>query len=187
MRHLGSITGHEFKAVTEHEQYFEQRLSTFFVNGYEGSSRIGASGPPEILLMGDSHAGSLRCGIDALLRERGVAGYAIICLDTDLFDLTLPKADAALRKLSTLPNVSEVILWRCGSVHDTRNTQAGFGLSLFPNRGVLVAREIDGEETIHCHGHPALSLRIWRDRRPQQDYRTAASGNRLRQPAAILR
>ncbi|MGO9111983.1 MAG: acyltransferase family protein [Thermoguttaceae bacterium] len=110
MRHIGSASGHDFKAVVEHEQNLQQQLSTFFANGYEGSSNIGASGEPKILLLGDSHAGSLRYGIDALLREKGIAGYAIICLDNDMFDLTLPKSDAALRKLSELQSVSHVIL-----------------------------------------------------------------------------
>ena len=88
----------------------EQQLSTFFAHGYEGSSSIGASGQPEVFLLGDSHAGSLRYGIDALLRENGIAGYAVICLDTDVFDLRLPKSAAALRKLSGLPRASQVIL-----------------------------------------------------------------------------
>jgi len=110
VRRLGSATGHDIQAVVDHQQDHRRQLSAFFASGYEGSSGIGAAGQPEVFLLGDSHAGSLRYGIDALLREKGVAGYAAICLDTDVFDMRLPKSAAALHKLSELPRASQVIL-----------------------------------------------------------------------------
>jgi len=100
----------------EHEQRIIQQSREYFAYALDDDGGIGSFGPPEVFLLGDSHAGSLRSGVDTLLRERGIAGYAVSRSSTDMFDLRFPDAQTALRKISEFPRVSHVILtqmWQC--------------------------------------------------------------------------
>ena len=106
---IGSATGYDFKAAREHESRKLLSMQSYAI-GLDGSFNIGAPGQPDVFLLGDSHAGSLRCGLDTLLRARGIAAYAISCSGTDLFDARLHNSEAALKKLSDLPQVRHVIL-----------------------------------------------------------------------------
>ena len=107
IRRIGAVVGWDFPGITEHRQFYERHGG--------GGPRIGAGGEPEVFLLGDSHAGSLRPGLDAVLRGRGIAGYFVSRSSTDLFDETLPASQDAMRKLSGLPSVKQVVLaemWR---------------------------------------------------------------------------
>jgi peptidoglycan/LPS O-acetylase OafA/YrhL len=115
VRHIGSCTGREFKTIQDHEQSLQHQLSVYLARGNDGRFNLGTPGPPGVVLLGDSHAGSLRYGLDAVLRERKMSGYAISCAGTDMFDMRLPESRSALEKLSGLPSATHVILaqmWR---------------------------------------------------------------------------
>jgi len=78
--------------------------------GGDGSSAIGCTNPPEILLIGDSHAGSLRHGLDVVLRNKGLSGYCISKSNETMFNLKSPATQAVLKTLRDGPQVSTVIL-----------------------------------------------------------------------------
>jgi peptidoglycan/LPS O-acetylase OafA/YrhL len=103
VRRLGSVANHDFK--------FAIRPSfDMFQGGGDGSAVIGSTGQPRGLLLGDSHAGSLRYGLDNILKKNNLAGYAISCSGTDMFNLNLSESQAALKKLAELHQVKWVIL-----------------------------------------------------------------------------
>jgi peptidoglycan/LPS O-acetylase OafA/YrhL len=107
MRRVGSTIGHKFKVVTDHDSTLSADAP--FANE-DGRPSIGNSGQPKIFLLGDSHAGSLRYGLGALLQEKSMAGYDGSHSDADAYDLRLPDTQSALSKLSELSSVSHVIL-----------------------------------------------------------------------------
>jgi peptidoglycan/LPS O-acetylase OafA/YrhL len=78
--------------------------------GGDGESAIGKTGSPKVLLIGDSHAGSLRHGLDTVLRKKGVSGYCVSKSDDTMFDLKNPATQAALTKLGKGQQASTVIL-----------------------------------------------------------------------------
>jgi hypothetical protein len=107
LRRIGSAAGHEFEAVVDYDARVNFAISA---DGGDRSASIGASGEPQIFLLGDSHAGSVRYGLDALLRERRCAGYAVCRSNSDMFDLELPEVQIALKELSQMPTASQVLL-----------------------------------------------------------------------------
>ena len=106
LRYIGTATRLHFKAV---EAYDANVNFAILENGGDCSSSIGASGEPQIFLLGDSHAGSVRYGLDALLRERRCGGYAVCRSNTDMFDLEMPEVQIALKELSQMPMASQVL------------------------------------------------------------------------------
>jgi hypothetical protein len=78
--------------------------------GGVGSSIVGNGVYPEIFLIGDSHAGSLRYGLDMELRRKNIAGYVVSRTATTMFNTNLVESQAALQKLDEWPQVSTVIL-----------------------------------------------------------------------------
>jgi hypothetical protein len=105
LRGMDSLTGSSF---FKNSIYEKEQLA--LANGSDGSSAIGGQGQPLLLLIGDSHAGALRYGLDVSLRERNVPGYLISCSGSDIFDLSLPESKVAQKKMSELPQVTGVIL-----------------------------------------------------------------------------
>lgn len=96
------LIGRDYSGLQKHTP-----MSAMWQDGY---SSIGASGHPRVLLIGDSHASSLRSGLDTLLRQKNLAGYSICRSATHMFDLQLPESQLALNKLRELKQVSSVIL-----------------------------------------------------------------------------
>jgi len=110
MRYISSKTGCSFRVVTEHEQRISQERKAYFVGGLERESSFGSSGRTEVFLLGDSHAGHLKYGLDIVLQERSIAGY---CMDYGAGDTDVLKQSEiqlALDKLADLPHVSHVII-----------------------------------------------------------------------------
>ncbi len=122
IRCLASAAGYDIDSAAGYRRYLRQQCSVLSASEhYDNSSGIGASGQPEIFLLGDSHAGHLRDGLGTFLREKGLAGYAVSCPGTDMFDATCPESQSALRKLSDLPRVKHVVLsesWDRGPQRD---------------------------------------------------------------------
>ena len=107
LRRIDAATGARFSFLHKNIQ---KREAVVLDGGGNGSSVIGDSGQPLVFLVGDSHAGSLRHGLDTVLREKNLAGYAVVCSSTTMFDMNLPETKAALKKLNEMPTVSAVIL-----------------------------------------------------------------------------
>lgn len=106
----------------------EEALTLSF--GGDGSSYIGAQGQPQILLIGDSHAGALRYGMDVCLRKNNLSGYSISCSAKDMFDMQLPETQAVLKKIDEMPYITSVILVQRWLLHDWSNsTKVGLLLS----------------------------------------------------------
>jgi peptidoglycan/LPS O-acetylase OafA/YrhL len=91
----------------------------------DGGSVIGALGSPRVFLMGDSHAGALRYGLDTVLREKNLAGYAVSCSSTAMFNMKLPAVQAALGKLDEFPQMSTVILAEQWLRYDKKKDESG--------------------------------------------------------------
>ena len=108
IRRLDSMTGAKFEVL---HRVAEKRAALSLEWGGSGNSIIGSDlDHPQLLLIGDSHAGALRHGLDMLLRDKNIAGYVIIRAGTPLFNMQLAESQAALRKLDELPQASMVIL-----------------------------------------------------------------------------
>ncbi len=103
VRRIGLAIGYDFKFVTRCSR-------TVMEGGGDGSSMIGSSGQPQVFLLGDSHAGSLRYGLDYILQEKKLTGYAVSCSSIDMFNLSLPESQAALKKLAEWPQATRVVL-----------------------------------------------------------------------------
>ena len=92
--------------------------------GAQGDFHLGTpEKQPELLLVGDSHAGHLQYGLDVLLREKNRAGYAINRSGADMFNLQRAESQYALKKLASMPHVSCVILAEKWSIHHGRQNQ----------------------------------------------------------------
>ena len=107
---LGASVGHTFRTVQERNRDLAMDLDRYCQGGGDGEGPIGAAGRPRILLLGDSHAGSLRPGLDRLLKERGLAGYALSAAGRLLCDLRESRTQAVLRRLKGFPAGATVVL-----------------------------------------------------------------------------
>lgn len=82
---------------------------------FKGDFRLGsAQKEPEVLLIGDSHAGVLARGFNAVLAEQEKAGLIMYrtSLDTipDMFDTSGPECRQVLEELARRPTISKVVL-----------------------------------------------------------------------------
>lgn len=92
------------------QKIIHERQTTHLLWGGDGSSSIGVDGEPTFLLIGDSHAGALRYGMDMVFREKNISGYAITYSATDMFNLSQPKAQGALQVLTKMQHAKTVII-----------------------------------------------------------------------------
>jgi hypothetical protein len=81
-----------------------------FANGNDGTYPVGASTEPAVLLVGDSHCGSLRYGLDAALRERRQGGVVVSQSSTNMYIFSNAQARAALSELKRHPSISKVLI-----------------------------------------------------------------------------
>ncbi len=107
IRRIDSMMGPHFSIF--HKSVLE-REALIIAEGGDGNAMLGGSGAPKVFLIGDSHAGALRCGLDTVFRGENLAGYGVIRSGTLMFDMSLPETRAALKNLDELPQVSTVIL-----------------------------------------------------------------------------
>ena len=98
------------RAVTSHQSSRKRKALALLWGWSNGGCNIGAPGNPELFLIGDSHAGTLRYGLDAVLRDRNIACYSINWSSAPLFNMKFHLSQLVLRELDTLPQVSTVIL-----------------------------------------------------------------------------
>jgi peptidoglycan/LPS O-acetylase OafA/YrhL len=107
LRRVDSATGARFNFF--HKNVLRREASVL-AGGGDGNSVMGGLGQPRVFLMGDSHAGSLRYGLDVILRKKNLAGYAAVHSSKSMFNMKLTESRAALNKLDELPQVSTVLL-----------------------------------------------------------------------------
>ena len=88
----------------------QKRDALIITEGDTGNAAFGGPGQPKIFLIGDSHAGALRRGLDTVFRNENMAGYSVIRPGTVMCNMSLPQSQAALKNLDELPQVSTVIL-----------------------------------------------------------------------------
>jgi hypothetical protein len=88
----------------------QNREALIVAEGGDSDAAIGNSDSPKIVLIGDSHAGSLRYGLDTVFRGESLAGYGVIRSGTLMFNMSLPQSKSMLKKLDELSQVSTVIL-----------------------------------------------------------------------------
>lgn len=94
-----------------------------FAYGGDGAYRVGRPGRTDVLLVGDSRAGSLRFGMDCLLRDQGLGGIGLSASATYVF---VPGSEAYQEvryMLDTYPEISCVVLahlWATPSHRKTR-------------------------------------------------------------------
>jgi len=82
-----------------------------FINGDSGTFPLGESqAAPTIFLLGDSHAGVLRHGLDAALRHRRLAGASVTESAANMTELSSKQCQKALRELRRHPDISKVVL-----------------------------------------------------------------------------
>ena len=114
VRRFCTITGHELSFYKNRAQK-QKALSLAWDWG--GDFSIGTSAPPTVFLIGDSHAGAFRYGLDTLLRKNHISGYAISCPNADMFNLKISESKEALKKLAESPQVSTVIIFEMWLLH----------------------------------------------------------------------
>jgi peptidoglycan/LPS O-acetylase OafA/YrhL len=86
-------------------------LSSYnFRFGMDGTFSLGNTGKPDIFLIGDSHAGALRYGLDKVIKENNGCGLSFTVASTDLFNLSLPHAKNMLEMIDKHPTVTKVIV-----------------------------------------------------------------------------
>jgi len=116
MRRIESAMGSHFTF-----SHRDLELEQASILEFGGSSVLGGSGQPRILLVGDSHAGSLRYGLGSVMREKQIGGFSVSMNNTAMFDMKLPESQAVLRKLDELPTVTTVILAQKWLAYCNRN------------------------------------------------------------------
>ena len=96
--------------------------SWMFAFGGTGIHLLGKGNKPEILLIGDSHAGSLNYGLNQCLSERNISGISISYSNTPIFYYWMDTQAQDVRSyLETHPEIKKVILiqnWK-GYMNDT--------------------------------------------------------------------
>ena len=109
-----------------YQELVEERQRLFLDLGWDGCSTIGVSSNKyQLLLVGDSHSGSLRYGLDHLLKEKSVSGYTMGYSGKAVYDMRRPEAQAVLKKVAELPQGSAVLLAQCW-LHHTTNEEHMF-------------------------------------------------------------
>ena len=106
-RRVDSVIGPKFSVL---HKIAQKRDALIIAEGEGGNAALGGKGHPKVFLIGDSHAGALRYGLDAVLRNENMAGYGVIRPGTLMFNMNLLPSQAALKNLDELPQVSTVIL-----------------------------------------------------------------------------
>jgi peptidoglycan/LPS O-acetylase OafA/YrhL len=107
IRRIDSVT--KAKISCFHE--IAQKRDALILQWGSGSCVMGAPDQPKkILLLGDSHAGSLRCGLSTILKEKEVAGYDASQGLAPMYNTKLVASQSALRKLDEFPQVSAVVI-----------------------------------------------------------------------------
>ncbi len=91
-------------------QYIPNKTAVRFFWGDNATTSIGLPGSPELLLIGDSHAGALQYGLDVALRDSGHSGYVISRSATRMFDLSNPEVQKALMTVKANPTIGIVVL-----------------------------------------------------------------------------
>ncbi len=103
--------------------WIKEDEALLFAYGEDGSFSIGKPGRADVLLVGDSHAGSLRFGMDRLLRHHGLGGVGLSASSTDVFVPGTEAFDEVKRLLEAFPGISRIVLahyWACPRDRNTR-------------------------------------------------------------------
>lgn len=114
LRRVGSVVGQAWCSTRLPSRCEAQA----FCYGEDANAPIGAGGRPELLLLGDSHAGSLQYGLDQALRELGRSGLVISRSATLMFDLNNSACQQALAELKRHPGIDKVVLVQFWSHYD---------------------------------------------------------------------
>ena len=156
-RRIGNACGHDFEFVRR----YSRNMNDW---GGDGNIKLGAVGVPRVFLIGDSHAGALRYGLDTCLRENNIAAYAIVRSSTDMFNLNLAESQDVLIKLAEQPHVSQIILvemWmRSGSVKKQDQSQDlfYFQLTKFATRIQSLNKTLFIVSDIACNSYVDLNV-----------------------------
>lgn len=106
IRRLGVCIGQSWCSTRLPERYNALGASC----GEDANVSIGLPGDEEVLLMGDSHASSLRYGLDIALRNSGHSGWAVNRSATPMFDLRTSECQTAIGELKAHPKIKKIIL-----------------------------------------------------------------------------
>ncbi len=131
MKSLVRQTCRKFRLLPAGDAYTVEVYDWAFRCGNDGPYHIGAPEEPEILIVGDSHSGSLRPGLDLSLRERHRAGYAISRSGARMYDLSSAECQeslAAMRKYASISKVVLVEYWTTHADRESLGNQKLFGL-----------------------------------------------------------
>ena len=133
--------------------------------GKSGTRRLGQGSTPEVLLIGDSHAGSLKYGLDQYLRERNMAGIACSMSNTAMYYWD----DARTREVRTIleahPEISKVLIIQAWTSHyKNRRTYPDMSEQLTnfaqkiqtPHRQVYIITDFPGSKTEDTHAKLAM-------------------------------
>ena len=110
IRRSGKVFSESYSFSWNDSEFQLVQKQKMFTYGYDASSTIGAPGRPEILLVGDSHAGSLQYGIDNALSNQGRSGYVLSVSGTKMVDLQSSQYQSVEAILTKYPTITKVIL-----------------------------------------------------------------------------
>ena len=110
LQRIGVLAGHQFRIVQGLNRELAMEFDRFSQGGRDGDGLIGGVGQPQVFLLGDSHAGSLRPGLDQVLHNMGLSGYAVSAAGKFLCDPSEAVSRKAMRQLETLPAGTTVVL-----------------------------------------------------------------------------
>ena len=126
IRRAGSFLGQDWCSTRLPVRYHELA----FASGEDATRHIGNLGEaPEIMLVGDSHAGSLQYGLDISLRDLGIGGRVVGRSATQMFNLNNSECQRALDQIQAFPTIKKVILtqyWFLYLVQSDSSEKASF-------------------------------------------------------------
>jgi len=106
-----TVIGYESKYIMQHKKELNNRQKEAVDCGCDHQGSIGFyKTQPIVFVVGDSHAGSLRYGLDAVFSEKKISGFFVSVSNADMFDLNVHAAQNALKLLSSMPEVKQVLL-----------------------------------------------------------------------------
>lgn len=88
----------------------KERQNEIFEWGGPADMAIGKDGNAEVILIGDSFAGSLQYGLDIVLRADEFSGHVISQGATPMFDLRHPAAKRAINFIASTPSIRTVVI-----------------------------------------------------------------------------
>ena len=126
IRRAGSVLGQDWCSTRLPGRYHELA----FAGGDDATTHIGSfEKEPEIMLVGDSHAGSLQHVLDLSLRDLGIGGRVVSRSATHMFNLSNSECKKALDQIQEFPTIKKVILtqyWYTYLVHSDSSAKALF-------------------------------------------------------------